>query len=689
LTESGVQAYPRLFSPMTLRNTTIANRVVFAPTCPTWVDNPYEGRFTDQAVAYYEERAKGGVGLIIIGGTLINKDTLYTPLLFPGLWEDAQIEGLAAIAEAVHRHDCKLAIQLMHVGVRSVTVMKTDSRYDLDATWYMAGPSQVPPAEYPGAPMPKAMEEHEIEQVLSDFGSAADRARRAGLDGIELHLAHGYLPWQFLSPLYNHREDRWGGSYENRLRFPLEALRRMRSGIGDDAFLGYRINSTSFQDGDLEIDDVTRVVADIDKEVDADYVSLSAGVHHSFIHTPMTYEQGWERPYTRAVKAVTDKPVMLVGRYQTPAPAEAALAEGDADLVLLARQMFADAEWVNKARAGTEEDIRRCVAANFCWRSVTRGQRVTCVYNPTVGREAIWGAGTLTSDGPPRRALVIGAGPAGLEYARVAAARGHEVVVLERESQAGGHTRPYGALPHRTEYARIGTWLAEQAVKNGAEIRTGVDVTAATVDDLLAEVRPEHVVVATGARFRRDGFQGQTGKPLPGHETGNCVTWDEVATGRVQPTGQVLIIDELQDVAAPLTAVKLAEAGASVTIMTRWPTIAMDTGADVYMHWMMTYVYQAGVQMLPDHFVTQIDATRVSVVNVYHPAATRDLEADWIVMATGRASENSLYALLRERGADVEMIGDAVAPRGAWEATFEGHRAARRLGSPAATAPSA
>jgi uncharacterized FAD-dependent dehydrogenase len=157
----------------------------------------------------------------------------------------------------------------------------------------------------------------------------------------------------------------------------------------------------------------------------------------------------------------------------------------------------------------------------------------------------------------------------------------------------------------------------------------------------------------------------------------------------MQPTGRVLIIDELQDVAAPLTAVKLAEAGASVTIMTRWPTIAMDTGADVYMHWMMTYVYQAGVQLLPDHFVTQIDGTRVGVVNVYHPAATRDLDADWIVMATGRASENSLYALLRERGADVEMIGDAVAPRGAWEATFEGHRAARRLGSPAPTAPSA
>lgn len=682
MTDRGSDAYPTLFSELTLRNATLRNRVAFAPTCPTWVDNPYEGRFTEQAVAYYEERAKAGLGLIIIGGTLVSRDSLYTPLLFPGLWEDGQIDGLRAIADAVHAHGCKLAIQLLHVGVRSVSVMKTDSRYDLDATWYMSGPSQVPPAEYPGAPMPKEMEEHEIERALGDFEAAADRARRAGVDGAEVHLAHGYLPWQFLSPLYNHRTDAWGGSYEKRLRFPLEVLSRTRAGIGPDAFLGYRINSTSFQDGDLEIDDVTKIVTDLDARSDIDYVSLSAGVHHSFIHTPMTYEQGWEREYTRAVKAVIDKPVMLVGRYQTPAPMEEALTAGDADVVLLARQMFADGEWVAKVRSGAEDDIRRCVAANFCWRSVTRGQRVTCVYNPTVGREALWGAGTLESSARPRRVLVIGAGPAGLEYARVASAQGHEIVVLERASSPGGHTRPYGALPHRAEYARIGAWLAEQATKNGAHIRTGLEVDIDTIDDLLNEIRPDQVVVATGARSRRDGFQGHTGRALPGYETANCVAWDDVAMGRVEASGNVLVIDELQDVAAPLTAVKLAEDGARVTLMTRWPTVAMDTAPDVYMHWMLTYLYTAHVALLPDHFATHIDGTRVGIVNVYDSERTREIDADWIVMATGRTSENTLYHALRGRGVEVEMIGDAVAPRGVWEATFEGHRAARRLSAP-------
>ena len=229
-------------------------------------------------------------------------------------------------------------------------------------------------------------------------------------------MAHGYLPWQFLSPLYNLRTDGWGGSYENRLRFSLEAMRRIRSAVGDQKLLGYRVNSTSFWEGDLEPDDVKQIVIDFDQRLDLDYVSLSAGVHHSYIHTPMEYEEGWEREYTRAIKEVTDKPVFLVGRFNTPGAAEAALADGDADAILLARQMFADPEWVNKASAGQDDDIRRCVAANYCWRSVTRGGRVQCVYNPEVGREAAWGAGNRPTAAEPRTVLVIGGGPAGLEF---------------------------------------------------------------------------------------------------------------------------------------------------------------------------------------------------------------------------------------------------------------------------------
>jgi 2,4-dienoyl-CoA reductase-like NADH-dependent reductase (Old Yellow Enzyme family) len=671
--------YPLLFSEWQIRSTPIANRVVFAPTCPTWVADPYEGIFTDQAVAYYEERARGGCGLIIIGGTIIHPEALYSEFNFPGLWKDDQVEGLARVAEAVHRHGCKLACQLLHPGLRAMPVLKKDPAYDFDAEWYMVAPSQIPPGEYPNAPMPKELEEHEIQDLLVAYADAARRAVAAGLDGVEYHMSHGYLPWQFLSPLYNHRSDGWGGSYEKRLRFPIESMNRVREAIGDDAFLGYRINSTSFWPGDLELDDVKRIVADLEGEVDLDYVNLSAGVHHSYIHTPMTYEPGWERGYTKAVKEVSTKPVLLVGRITHPGVAEEILAADEADAILLARQLFADPDWAVKARDGQADDIRRCVAANYCWRSVIRGGRVQCVYNAEVGRERKWGHGTLTQVDDAKKVVVIGGGPAGLEYARVAAARGHDVLVLEREAETGGHVRKHALLPGRKEYAQIGHWLLRQATGNGAEVRTGTGVDEGGLDALLAAESPDHIVVATGSRYREDGWQGQTASPLPGFETGQCVSWERVATGEVTPTGSVLVLDDLQDANGPLTAVALADAGCDVRLATRWPMVGMETIPEVYYLWIAEHLHRTEVEVITDHFVKEIRGASVDLINLYRPDRVRTVDADWIVMSTGRESINGLYHRLRERGQSVEMIGDAIAPRGTYEAVFEGHRQARKL----------
>jgi len=678
------ERYTHLLSPLRIRHTTIPNRVVFAPVCPTWVRSPHEGIFTEQAVAYYEERAKTGLGMIILGGHLIDKDTIYTPMGFPGLWNDAQLEGLANVARAVKRHGCALAVQLLHLGLRSPTpFLKTDPARDPDEyNPYMLAPSQLPAGEIPGGPTPKELEEHEIEYILQCYEDAARRAISAGLDGVEFHVAHGYLPWQSLSPFYNHRTDRWGGSYENRLRFSIEAMRRIRKRIGDRPFLGYRINSTSFWEGDLEIEDVKRVHADFEKQADIDYVSVSAGVHHSWIHTPMTFEEGWEREYTRAIKTVATKPVLLVGRVSHPGVAENLLSSGDADAVLLARQMIADEQWMTKVKQGRVVDIRRCVAANYCWRAVTRGSRVQCAYNPVVGREAIWGASSMTKVSSPKRVLVIGAGPAGLEYARVASARGNTVVVYERERHVGGHVRAYGALPYRQQYGTIATWLAEQAQGNGTIIKTSSPITTENIDAVLAAEQPNHIVVASGARYRRDGFQGQTGKPLPGWETGHCVSWDEVALDNVKVSGEVLVVDEIADVAAPLTAVKLAKLGVKVRLLTKWPMIGMETAAEVYLHWILTYLYEAEVEVITDHAVKRINGTEVEIVNIYQPSRVRPISADAVVMATSRSSENALYHFLRPRSRSVEAIGCAVAPRTVYEATLEGHRAARKLGMP-------
>ncbi len=679
---SDVRAYPTLFSPWQLRHTKIANRVIFGPVCPTWVRNPHEATFTDQAVAYYEERARTGLGMIILGGQIIDKDTIYTPAAFPGLWNDEQMEGIARVARAVKRHGCALIAQLLHVGLRSPTpFFKTDPARDpYEYNAYTVAPSQMAIGEIPGGPTPKELEEHEIERIMESFAAAARRAITAGLDGVEFHLAHGYLPWQFLSPLYNLRKDRWGGSYENRLRFSVECLKRIRARIGDRAILGYRINSTSFWEGDLEIEDVKRVHVDLERQTDIDYVSVSAGVHHSWIHTPMTFEQGWEREYSRAFKAVSTKPVLMVGRISYPDVAENLIASGDADAVLLSRQMIADEQWLTKVKAGREKDIRRCVAANYCWRSVVRGSRVQCAYNPVVGRERIWGAAATERSYNSKRFLVIGAGPAGLEFARVASGQGNTVVVYEREQAVGGHVRAYGALPYRQQYGHMTTWLAEQATGNGADIKIQSPVTPQNLDGILAAEKPDHVIVATGASYRRDGFQGQTGKPIPGWDTGRCVSWDDIALDRVSGSrGDCLVIDEMADVAAPLTAVKLAQQGARVRLLTRWPMVGMETVPEVYFHWIMTYLHESGVELLTSHSVKQIRGNEAEIVNVYQPSSTKRIEADLIVMATARNSETEIYQLLRQRRTDVEVIGCAVAPRTVYEATLEGHRAARKF----------
>ena len=667
--------YPLIFSSWHIRNTEMRNRIVFPPTCPTWTEN---GVLTDMATEYYRERARGGVGLIIIGATHVHPDSLAAPLITPQLYNDDNIEPLGRIAEAVQAEGCRLAIQLWHSGVRGLPFPKQDPAAPTDMTWYTMSPSQVPLGEFPGGSTPKAMSEAEILELIDAYAAAARRAITAGLDGVEFHLSHGYLPWQFLSPLYNKRTDRWGGSYDGRLRFPVEAMNAIREAIGEQAFMGYRINSTSFWPGDLEIDEVKRIVGDLETRVDLDYVSVSAGVHHSFIHTPMHFEGGWERGYASDIRKVSGKPVLMVGRITTPDVAEELLAAGDGDAICLARQLFTDPEWVNKARDGREDDIRRCVAANLCWRNAATGQRVQCVYNPTIGREGQWAR--LDQVSSPKKVLIIGGGPAGLECARVAAARGHDVVLYEREAQTGGHVRIQSLLPDRGEFASAWIWLDNQARKNGARIIENQFVDAAVFDRLLTRERPDHVVISTGSTVSVDGFQGWTAEALPGWETGHCVGWDAVLTGDANVTGEVLVIDDISNAVAPLTAVWLRQRGKGpVRLVTRWPMIGMETIADVYHDWILPKVYECGVEIIPSHFVREISGRSVELYNVHHETARRSVDADTIVMVTGRQSENGLVERATNRGLSVEAIGDAVAPRGTYEAVFEGHRAGRAI----------
>jgi hypothetical protein len=394
----------------------------------------------------------------------------------------------------------------------------------------------------------------------------------------------------------------------------------------------------------------------------------------------MHFEGGWERNYAEALKKVSSIPLFMVGRITTPDVAERMLAEGVADGIGVARQLFADPDWALKVEEDRVDDIRQCVAANHCWKSVSKGQRVQCVYNPTVGREARWGKGTLAEAAPSKTILVIGGGPAGLECARIAGARGHRVTVLEREQEPGGHVRLQSLLPGRARFGEIGTWLVNQARKAGASIRLGESVDEANLAAVCSEVAADHVVVATGARVCKDGFQGWTADSLSGVETQRVFGWDEVLTGAELPEGDILVLDDQADLIGPLIAVQIAnQAGRRVRLVTRWPMVGMETIADAYFEWIMPQVYESGVQVMVDHFVRSMRLGVVQLYNIFTPTQVTEVAADAVVFATARQSRNELAQAAQELGIAHTLIGDAVAPRATFEAVFEGHRMGRAL----------
>jgi NADPH-dependent 2,4-dienoyl-CoA reductase/sulfur reductase-like enzyme len=448
----------------------------------------------------------------------------------------------------------------------------------------------------------------------------------------------------------------------------------MREAVGDRGYVGYRISAKTFWEHDMGLEETVEAVAKLQDQVKTDYVSVSIGIHHSWIHSPMWFEGGWEREYATAIREVSRTPVMMVGRITSPETAEELLAGEHTDAICLARQMFADPEWANKAAEGRAEDIRPCVSANQCWRG--SGLTLQCVYNPVIGREAQWGADSWDPVTDPKRVLVIGSGPAGLEYARVAATLGHDVTVLEQRPNPGGHVLLESMLPKRRVYGQMTEWLAAQAVKNGADLRLSTTVAPEKVEDLLRAEAPDHVVVATGATWRRDGFQAFTGNPIPGWETGNCVSWADALDDASD--GPFVVLDDTAGIIAPLIALHLRARG-PVTLVTRWPMVGMDTLPSMYFDWIIAELYEAGVELVVDHFVEQIDGDQLELYNVRCAGAKSVVTADKVVMVTSRASDHRLKAALKDTGRAYEVIGDATAPRSAFDAVYEGHRQARKL----------
>lgn len=668
--------YQYLFLPLPVGNSLFKNRIIWGPH----VTNAWPKHVADEnTTAYYEERAAGGAGAIIIGGSPVDETANYSPFMQCGMYDDACIPGLREIADAVHRHDTKLLVQLIHPGVNQSP--------DNDEPGHHASvaPSQIPSIAQPSN-IPRPLSVEDIHAIQDKFASAAERAQKAGLDGVEIHAAHSYLISAFISLIENKRTDEYGGSLENRSRFLLETIDKVRQRVGPDFIVGYRISTTELVEGGMEPEDVVEIAKAVEATGQADYVHCSVGMYRTLQYIiPPQYsgiEPGFQGEFTAQIRAaVKNMPVFVVGRINDPMLADRLIADGSADACVIVREMIAEPEFANKAKQGHIEDIRPCAYWNqSCVGHMTQGIGIECQMNAATGNELKYGKKKLQPAAKPKHVLVVGGGPAGLEFARLAASRGHRVTLHERSDELGGQTIQFARLPNRAEVRNWLDWLIRQVKASTAvTIRLGSDITETNVADILAADPPDEIVVASGARAAADGRSSVTTEPIPGHDGSHVLTYEELLEDGIPDTvgKRVLIVDELADRIAPGIAEMLAEAGHECEIVTRWQSV----GHELLTRWLETsLIYETldalGVKKTPDSWIYSIGESSVTAFNIY-TNRTWEIAADTVVLVTMKYSNTDVIQVLQgSSSVPVHTIGDATAPRQVADAVREATRVA-------------
>ncbi|MBI2322479.1 MAG: FAD-dependent oxidoreductase [Chloroflexi bacterium] len=632
--------FPRLFEPIAIAGHTIPNRIVFAPHSPKLAgadDLPSEAE-----VAYFAERAAGGVGLLVVGTQMLTPNAVFDDHVT--LASDPRVvPGYSALTEAIHAYGAKALVQLSHLG------RQMRSLHALEPLW---APSALP------CPLaretPKAMDDDDVAALLAAVAQSARHAREGGFT------------------------DCYGGSLENRARIVVEALRAVRAGLGPDRIVGLRLNGDDFTPGGLTAADACAVAQHLAATGLVDYFHVSGATYNArpVMVADMSQPLAPFVPLAAAVRRAAGLPVMVVNRIPDPALAEQILSEGHADLIALARPLIADPQWANKARRGQVERIRYCVGANVCHARVNIGVRIACIYNPEAGNELAWGLGTLGRAQPPKRVLVVGGGPAGLEAARVAALRGHEVRLCERAEDLGGQVGLAAKPASRAELGQIVRYFRQELQRLGVAVHLGCAVAA----DAEPVAWADAVVVATGARPLRSGYT--PARPdvlaLPGVEQPHVVTlWDALA--QPERVGRrVAIVDDQGDVQVTGAAEYLADRGCEVAIVTRFTHVGNTIYPGSYGP-ERRRLAERGVRCHVDSLVSAVEPAALVGHDVYSERPWRVEPLDTVVLAMGCAPEDGLYAALRARGKPAYAAGDCVAPRGITEAVYEGHKVARLL----------
>lgn len=634
------QQFKYLFSPIKLGPVTVQNRIV---STPHGTGYPRHFKSTDQMAAYHAERARGGCGLIGIEGAMAVPETESFMLdMQLAVWDEGCIPGFRKLTDMCHQYGTKVVAELFSWG-----------------TGVGKGPSAHP--DLWNRLTSRAVTVEEIAEWVKYYGISAENAKKAGFDGVEIHASHGFALQQFNSPLWNKRTDKYGGSFEKRLTFMLEVVDIIRKAIGDGLALGLRFDADELMPGGYNLEDGKKMACILEATGKVDYISVDTALepHQAHIMTaPMYAPAGHMVAAAAAIKEVLeDIPVICAGRITDPVHAEKILAEGQADLVGMTRAQIADPELANKARAGRLDDIRPCLGDNEnCFGRVGRGG-VKCTVNPRAGRESILGSEAIKPAPVKKKLMVVGGGPAGMEAARIAAQRGHQVTLYEKTGKLGGQVNLAALLPGRSEINNIVRWLEGQISGLGVKVQLGQEITA----EKAVELKPDSIIIATGAAFYKNGYNGHTLMPVPGWDNEIVATPEDILSGEKTAGNRVVIYDQTGFIVGLGLAEMLASQGKQVEVLTSDPYVGLYLSASLQYSWVYPRVLsREGVTFSPYTMVKEISGRSVTVLTLHSYKVSKREGVDTVILCTAKEPKDSLYHKLKSgSGLDVHVVGDA------------------------------